>query len=87
MTDELSPRELTATLKALASANTRAAMAREKIARHAEAVYGVDPGDVDCEPFIDACDGGCGKAIGMTAAEFDEAMHEACSRAGITIKP
>lgn len=87
MTDKLSDRELTATLKALAQAHSRAAVARDKIARHAEAVYGVDPADVDCEAFIDACDGGCGRSSGMTAAEFDAAMQEALSRAGIAIGP
>jgi hypothetical protein len=80
---KMSGRELTKTLRALADANAKASRLRAKVAEHCEAVYGVDPGDVDCDEFIDSCDAGSGGGNGMTAKQFHEAMSQACERAGI----
>lgn len=80
---KLDNRTLTATLRALAAANARASRLSAKVAEHCREVYGVEPGDVDCDEYIDACGGGCGEGIGMTAAQFHKAMSDACERAGI----
>lgn len=82
MTDKLSGKELTAALRSLAAAHARAAKLWSKIAAHCIAVYGVDPAEVDCDAFLDGCDGLCGEPTGMTATEFDEAMREACEMKG-----
>lgn len=84
---KLSGKELTKTLRALALANAQASRLRAKVADHSEHVYGVDPADIDCDEFIDACGGGAGEGAGMTAKQFHEAMSEACRRAGITLTP
>ena len=80
---KLDSRTLTATLRALAAANARASRLSAKVAEHCREVYGVEPGDVDCDEYIDACGGGCGEAPGRTARDFHRAMLEACERAGI----
>lgn len=79
MSEMMSNSKLTKALHALASANSKAARLRAKISKHSVAVYGFDPADVDCDEFIDLCDGGCGESTGMTAAEFDAAMRDACN--------
>ncbi len=79
----LSPSQLQAALNSLANANNRAQVAREKIMQHCQAVYGVEPGEVDNDQFIDACDGGSGASASMTSAEFDSSMRDAMERAGI----
>lgn len=76
--------KLQAKLNALASAVNRAQDARSAIYAHCEAVYGVNPGDIDNDDFIDACDGGCGAAIGMTADQFDKSMRDAMAQAGLS---
>ena len=38
--------------------------------------FGTTPGEVDCDKFIDSCDGGCGASDGMSVDEFMEAMRE-----------
>jgi len=63
-------------LNSLTAANNRAQMARNKIADHCHTVYGVEPGDVDNDEFIDAVDGGSGRSSGMTVEEFDRSMRE-----------
>ncbi|WP_448677314.1 hypothetical protein [Delftia acidovorans] len=73
----LSKSKLQAALDSLAAATTRANAAREKIAEHCLEVYGCEPGDVDFDEFIDACDGGCGAAGGMSADEFEAGMVQA----------
>lgn len=78
----LSKSKLQAALDSLAAATTRAHAAREKISEHCLAVYGCEPGDVDFDEFIDACDGGCGAASGMSADEFEAGMAEAVSKNG-----
>lgn len=80
----LSRSQLQAALNSLASANNRAQVAREKIMRHCQAVYGVEPGEVDNDEFIDACDGGCGACPSMTSTEFDASMRDAMKKAGIS---
>lgn len=74
---KLSASKLQAALDALSSANTRAAIARNKIYAHCEVTYGFTPGEVDNDEFIDSCDGGCGVASGMTATEFEASMLRA----------
>lgn len=86
MTAKMSNSELTRTLRALALAQSRAFRLREKISEHSTAVYGVDPADIDCDEFIDSCDGGGGECGGMSAMQFDEAMRAACARAGVPPK-
>ena len=80
---KLTKSQLQAALDALSKANQRAQVARNKIYAHCDAVYGVGPGDVDNDEFIDACDGGCGAGDGMTAEEFDESMRRSMEMAGI----
>lgn len=75
--------QLEKSLMALARLNSLAAIEREKIANHCSVVYGVTPGDVDNDAFIDSCDGGCGAADGMNADEFDESMRECMRYSGI----
>lgn len=43
-------------------------------------VYGVEPGDVDCDVVIDAVLGGCGLSPGMSADAFDVAMRACITR-------
>lgn len=66
--------QLTRALAQLTSANNRAFRARDKIMLHCEDVYGVTPGDVDNDEFVDSVDGGCGTGEGMTADEFHDSM-------------
>ena len=79
----LSPSHLQAELNALAKANNRAQVARDKIMQHCQAVYGVEPGEVDNDSFIDACDGGSGACPSMTSTEIDDSMRNAMKQAGI----
>jgi hypothetical protein len=78
--DELTRAELKKVLDGLAKAHTKAFEFRMKLKAHCEAVYGVDPADVDNDQFIDACDGGAGVAEGMTVDEFDESMLDSMKR-------
>lgn len=80
---KLTKSQLQAAIDALAKANHRAQVARDKIYNHCYVVYGVGPGDVDNDDFIDACDAGCGAAAGMTAEEFDSSMRRAMELNGI----
>lgn len=82
---KLTKSELQAALVSLASAVNRAHAARTKIMEHCELVYGVTPGDVNNDEFIDAVDGGNGMASSMSAAEFDRSMREAMTRSGVQI--
>lgn len=85
MSVRLSPSHLQAALNALASANNRAQAARDKIMGHCQEVYGVEPGDVDNDTFIDSCDGGNGYNPSMSAADFDKSMIEAMEIMGMPI--
>lgn len=80
---KLTKNELQKALDALTAANRRAHKARNKIFAHCEAVYGVTPGDVSNDSFIDACDNGCGLPAGMSADEFDRSMRQAINLNGI----
>lgn len=80
---KLSASKLQAALDALAAANNRAMLARNKIMAHCTVVYGVSPGDVDNDQFIDACDGGSGGCSSMTAEAFDRSMRECMELAGV----
>lgn len=82
---KLSKSALQAALNSLAAANRRAQVARDKIMAHCEAVYGVSPGDVDNDEFIDGVDGGCGASDGMTADAFHRSMLDAMEHAGIAL--
>lgn len=81
----LSTSHLQAALNSLASANNRAQVARDKIMLHCEAVYGVEPGDVDNDAFIDSCDGGSGHCQSMTTTEFDNSMRSAMDHMGVSM--
>lgn len=72
----LTKSQLQAALNALAAATNRAHDARAKIYEHCQTVYGTTPGEIDNDSFIDAVDGGCGTAHGMTADEFDKSMRD-----------
>jgi hypothetical protein len=82
---KLTKSQLQAALNSLASAVNRAQVARSKIMEHCEAVYGVTPGDVDNDAFIDSVDGGGGSATGMSAEDFDKSMREAMKQAGFSV--
>jgi hypothetical protein len=71
---KLAKKQLQAALDKLARANNAAREARDAIYGHCVAVYGVTPGEIDNDEFIDGVDGGCGTAHGMTAEEFHESM-------------
>jgi len=73
----LSNSELQRALDSLAAANRKAQIANEKIANHCLAVYGVEPGDIDNDEFIDTVGGGCGSTSNMTVADFDKSMRKA----------
>ena len=81
----LSPSHLQAALNSLANANNRAQVAREKVMQHCQSVYGVEPGDVDNDAFIDACDGGSGACMSMTSTEFDSSMRNAMKQMGVSM--
>lgn len=81
----LSPSQLQAALDSLTKANNRAQLAREKIMNHCQTVYGVEPGDVDNDNFIDACDSGNGQSNGMSVEDFDKSMREAMDMNGISM--
>lgn len=81
----LPPSKLQAALDALAAANNRAMAAREKIMAHCEAVYGVVPGDIDNDAFIDACDGGGGACPSMSVETFDQSMRDCMAHAGLSM--
>lgn len=83
----LTKRQLQAKLDALTSAVNRAHAARAAIYEHCESVYGTNPGEVDNDTFIDACDGGGGSASGMTADDFDKSMRLAMNMSGIKPPP
>lgn len=72
----LSKKQLEKTLRQLAEANSRAHMLQQAISEHCIEVYGVEPGDVDNDQFIDRVGGGCGVAGGMSADEFDQSMRD-----------
>jgi hypothetical protein len=71
---KLSPTKLQAALDSLAAANNRAKIARDKIMDHCNEVYGFEPGDIDFDHFIDACDGGSGSCTSMSVEEFEMGM-------------
>lgn len=77
---KLTKRELQAALDALSAANNKAKAARDKISGHCLAVWGVEPGDIDNDVFIDSCDGGNGQCSGMSVDEFEQSMQECMSR-------
>ena len=79
---KLSKSQLQAALNSLTTASNRAHAAREKIMDHCKAVYGFEPGDVDFDAFIDACDGGCGMSQGMSTDEFEAGMRAAQAAQG-----
>jgi hypothetical protein len=68
--------QLNAALDGLAKANNRAQKWRDIILQYSQDRWGCSPGDVDCDSFIDAVDGGCGMSSGMTANEFIQAMEK-----------
>lgn len=80
----LSPSQLQATLNSLASAINRAQVARNKIMEHCNAVYGVEPGDIDNDAFIDAFDGGSA-SDSMSVEEFDKSMRDAMEMCGVSM--
>jgi hypothetical protein len=85
MTKKLSKSQLDAALASLAAAHYRAAVARDKIMAHCDVVYGVQPGDIDNDRFIDGVDGGCGRPSGLSTAEFYQSMVDAMVSAGMEL--
>lgn len=82
---KLTNRKLQKTLTDLAKSNATAWHLRDLLSRHCEAVYGVDPADIDNDTFIDAVDGGCGAACGMTADEFHKSMMDRMQKLNIPL--
>ena len=80
---KLSKSQLQDALDGLAAANNRALTHRNKIMAHCLAVYGVEPGDVDNDAFIDSVDGGCGACNSMSWYEFHLSMENAMWDAGV----
>jgi hypothetical protein len=78
--DKLTKRQLQKALNDLTEANNKAVGARDKIMAHSQAVYGCEPGDVDNDAYIDACDAGMGLCEGMTVEEFEQSMEECMGR-------
>lgn len=77
----LNKRELQEALNKLAAAHREAFRLQSLIAEHCVEVYGVEPGDVDNDEYIDRVAGGCGAAAaGMSADEFDRSMRECIER-------
>ena len=52
---------------------------------HCEAVYGVSPGDVGNDQFIDGVDGGSGASAGMPVDEFHKSMLNAMKLARMPV--
>lgn len=77
---KLSKRELDNALSKLAAATSEAFRIQCLISEHCLAVYGVEPGDVDNDQYIDRVAGGVGAAAGMSADEFDRSMRECIER-------
>lgn len=77
---KLSKRQLDDTLSKLAAAHSEAFRLQCLISDHCLEVYGVEPGAIDNDEYIDKVAGGVGVAIGMTAAEFDRSMRECIER-------
>lgn len=80
MMAKLTKRQLNDALHKLAVASSKAVLLQAMISEHCIEVYGVEPGDVDNDEFIDRVAGGCGVAAGMTADEFDRSMRECIAR-------
>ncbi|WP_305910504.1 hypothetical protein Q9L42_020345 (plasmid) [Methylomarinum sp. Ch1-1] len=76
----LTRRQLQTALNRLAKANSEAQRQRALIYDHCVEVYGAGPGDLDNDAFIDAVDGGCGEAHGMTVDEFERSMKDCSER-------
>lgn len=79
----LTKTQLGKALRLLATLNCKAAVQRNKIMDHCMSVYGVEPGDINNDWFIDSCDNGCGAPSGMSAEEFDKSMRECMAHEGI----
>lgn len=77
---KLTNRELGVVLSKLAAASSEAFRLQCLISEHCLAVYGVEPGDVDNDQYIDRVAGGVGAAVGMSAAEFDRSMRDCIER-------
>ena len=77
---KLTKRQLNDALRKLAAASSKASQLQAMISSHCIEVYGVEPGDVDNDEYIDRVAGGCGMAGGMTADEFDRSMRESIAR-------
>lgn len=77
---KLTKKQLQAALDGLAKAICDADDHRTKIMDHCMEVYGLCPGDVDNDLFIDSVDGGCGRPSGMTVEAFDKSMKDAIGR-------
>ena len=77
---KLTKKKLQIALDKLTQANADATKWGNVIAEHCLDVYGVEPGEIDCDAFIDRCGGGCGAASGMSVEEFEEAMEMAIKR-------
>ncbi|MEZ6936865.1 hypothetical protein [Aeromonas sp. S19(2024)] len=77
---KLTNRELDVVLSKLAKANSEAFKLQSLISEHSLEVYGVEPGEVDNDEYIDRVAGGNGVAGGMSAAEFDRSMRDCIER-------
>ncbi|MFM5296546.1 hypothetical protein ACEUAI_20165 [Aeromonas veronii] len=77
---KMNKRELNETLSGLAEAHNTVIRLQNKLSEHCLEVYGVEPGDIDNDVYIDRVGGGCGLSTGMSAEEFDRSMRECIER-------
>ena len=77
---KLTKKNLQKAIDGITKANAEAWKWDNVISEHCLDVYGVEPGEIDCDAFIDRCGGGCGAASGMSVEEFEEAMEMAIKR-------
>lgn len=76
----VSKTQLAKALKDLTLLNAKAATCREIIMQYCTETYGVVPGDIDNDEYIDAVDNGCGTPSGMTLCEFEASMQRCLER-------
>ncbi len=80
MVDKLELQKALNGLTGLTRANATGHKWRNVIIEYSMDTWGVMPGDVDCDFFIDAVDNGCGVPCGMTAKEFITAMKNCINK-------
>ena len=70
-----------------ASAVSKAYHAQEALNTYCEQRYGTTPQDLDNDEIIDLVLGGCGAAVGMTAADFEDSLIRSAAAQKTQLKP